>query len=48
MQPITPFALSAFLGSLKAAGYTILLVRGALPPVPYPEAGAQLRPTLSY
>ena len=27
VQPITPFALSAYLDSLKAEGYTILLVR---------------------
>ena len=39
-QPITPFFLSAFLDSLKAEGYTILLVRGALPPLPHPEAGS--------
>ena len=27
VQPITPFALSAYLDSLKVEGYTILLVR---------------------
>lgn len=43
-QPITPFALSLFLDSLKAEGYTILLVRGALPPVPHPEAGSDSSP----
>ena len=32
VQPITPFALSAYLDSLKAEGYTILLVRNG-PPV---------------